>query len=102
MVTISNLEFNYFALLVSAKNDSKLDGSALKSLASQQQWQAANDHPIVLSLRPVSSVDGDLPKLDDSLAEHKCVRLNVPARVSGASEPLSLAFDLVYYGKGKT
>jgi len=96
-------EFLYFALLVSAKNDSKLDGLATyKSLARASSNGTANDHPIVLSLRPVSSVNDEVAKLDDSVPEHKCVRFKIPARVAGASEPSSLVFDLVYYGKGKT
>ena len=96
-------EFLYFALLVNAKNDPKLDGLATyKSLARASSNGTANDHPIALSLRPVPSVNGEFPKLDDSLAEHKCVRIKVPVRVSGANESSSLVFDLVYYGKGKT
>lgn len=55
-------------------------------------------HPVVLSLRPASSEKAEPPALVKPDAEHKAIRLKVPA--SGGGESGELTFDLVYEGHG--
>ncbi|MBI4662735.1 MAG: hypothetical protein HY735_28305 [Verrucomicrobia bacterium] len=100
---LGTAEFNYFAVLVQAKNDPKLESLAnYKELVRASRKDTANDHPIILSLRPPSSTDGDLPKLSEPAPEHKSVRVKISARVAGTGEESSLIFELVFQGKGKT
>lgn len=99
---LGTAEFSYFAVLVSAKKDTKLDGiNDYKSLVKASREGTASDHPVILSLRPVSAGEGDAAKLNEPAPEHKSVRLKIPARVAGGSESANLVFELVYQGKGK-
>lgn len=99
---LGTAEFSYFAVLIRSKNDSKLDGiSDYKALVKASSKETSSDHPIILSLRPTSSGDGNLPALSDPVPDHKCVRVRVPASLFGADEKISIVFDLVYKGIGK-
>jgi hypothetical protein len=92
-------EFNWFAVLVPAKLDTKPDGiTDYKPLVKASSRETATDHPVILSLRPPSSPDGDAPKLCEPAPEHKSVRVKVPAKFG--DEKTSLAFEVVYEGKG--
>jgi len=94
-------EFNYFAVLVTAKKDVKPDGiTDYKALVRASRSGTPSDHPVILSLRPVSSVGSEAPKMNEPASEHKSVILKIPARVEGG-EQTALFFELVYYGKGK-
>lgn len=96
---LGTAEFSYFAVLVPAKLDTKPDGLAdFKALTKASSKETATDHPVILSLRPASSADGELPKLNDPAPEHKSVRVRVPASAGG--EKTSLVFEVVYEGKG--
>ena len=99
---LGTAEFPYFAVLVSAKRDSKIDGiTDYKTLVKASKEGTASDHPIILSLQPASSAEGDTPKLNEPAPEHKSVRLKIPARVAGTGEQTSVILELVYQGKGK-
>ena len=92
-------EFNWFAVLVAAKIDTKPDGiTDYKPLVKASSRETATDHPVILSLRPPSSPDGDAPKLCEPAAEHKSVRVKVPAKLG--DEKITLVFEVVYEGKG--
>jgi hypothetical protein len=92
-------EFNWFAVLVPAKLDTKPDGiTDYKPLVKASSRETATDHPVILSLRPPSSTDGDAPKLCEPAPEHKSVRVKVPATFG--DEKTSLVFEVVYEGKG--
>ena len=93
-------EFSYFAALVFAKFDPKPDGIVTyKALISASRKETSSDHPVILSLRPATSDDGDSPKLQQPVPEHKSVRVKIPAIVAG--EKTSLVFEIVYEGKAK-
>jgi hypothetical protein len=95
-------EFDYFAVLTPAKVDDKLDGIAdYKALVKASRQETSTDHPVIISLRPASSEQGEFPSLNEPAPEHKSVRLKVPARIAGSEEKASLVFELVYEGKGK-
>src|SRR6059036_2370976 len=96
---LGTAEFNYFAVLVPAKLDTKPDGiTDYKPLVKASSKETTTDHPVILSLRPAGSAEGDLPKLNDPAPEHKSVRVKVPAKAGG--QTTSLIFELVYEGKG--
>ena len=96
---LGSAEFLWFAALVPAKLDTKPDGIAdYKTLVKASSKETATDHPVILSLRPPSSTDGDAPKLCEPAAEHKSVRVKVPARLG--DEKTALVFEVVYEGKG--
>ncbi len=92
-------EFNYFAVLTPAKIDSKLDGiSDYKALVKASSKETSSDHPVILSLRPASSDQGDVPQLNTPAPDHKSVRVKVPAKAG--DEKASITFEVVYEGKG--
>jgi hypothetical protein len=92
-------EFNYFAVLTPAKIDNKLDGiSDYKALVKASSKETSTDHPVILSLRPASSDPGDIPQLTTPAPDHKSVRIKVPAKAG--DEKISIAFEVVYEGKG--
>lgn len=95
-------EFLYFAVLVPAKLDTKLDGIAdYKALVKASSKETSTDHPIVLGLRPVSSDEGELPKLNEPAPEHKSVRVKLLAKAPDSDQKASIVFELVYQGMGK-
>src|SRR6266571_376082 len=92
-------EFNYFAVLTPAKIDGKLDGiSDYKALVKASSKETSSDHPVILSLRPASSDQGDVPQLNTPAPDHKSVRVKVPAKAG--DEKASITFEVVYEGKG--
>jgi hypothetical protein len=94
---LGSSEFLYFAALTPAKLDTKPDGiTDYKSLVKVSSKETSTDHPVILSLRPTGS--GDSPQLVEPAPEHKSVRVKVPATAGG--EKTSLAFEIVYEGKG--
>jgi len=96
---LGSAEFPYFAALTPAKLDAKPDGIAdYKALVKASSKETSTDHPVILSLRPASSDAGDAPQLAEPAPEHKTVRVKVPATAAG--EKTSIAFEIVYEGKG--
>ena len=97
---LGTADYETFAVLVSSKFDTKPDGlTDFKALIKASEKGASAEHPMILSLRPVSSDEGDLPKLNEPAPEHKSVRVKLPAKAG--EEKTSLVFELVYEGKGK-
>ena len=95
-------EYNYFAVLIQAKIDTKLDGiTDYKPMVKASSKGTTSDHPIILSLRPSATEEGDFPKLNEPAPEHKSVRIKLRTKVAGADQPSNLVFELVYEGKGK-
>lgn len=98
---LGSAEYPYFLALTPAKIDSKLDGIAdYKALVKASSKETSSDHPVILSLRPPTGSDGELPALTEPASEHKAIRLKIPAAAPG-SEKIPVIFDLVYEGKGK-
>jgi hypothetical protein len=92
-------EFTWFAVLVPAKLDPKPDAiTDYKALVKASSKETSTDHPVILSLRPAGSADGESPKLIEPAPEHKSIRVRIPAKAGG--ESTSLVFEVVYEGKG--
>ena len=96
---LGTAEYPYFAVLIPAKNETQLDGiTTFKAMTKASGKDTASGHPVILSLRPVSSDTGDFPKLNEPTAEHKSVRVKVPGKAG--DEKTSIVFELVYKGHG--
>jgi len=96
---LGTAEFNWFAALVPAKLDTTPDGiTDYKSLVKASSKETATDHPLILSLRPAATGEGELPKLNEPATEHKSVRVKIPAKAG--AEKTDLMFEVVYEGKG--
>ena len=96
---LGTAEFNYFAVLVPAKLDPKPDGiTEYKRLVKTSARETSSDHPVIMSLRPVSSDAGEFPSLQQPVPDHKTVRVKVPAKAGDAK--ISLVFEIVYQGMG--
>ena len=99
---LGTAEFLYFAVLTPVKVDSKLDGiTDYKALVKASSKETSTDHPMVMSLRPATSEEGDVPKLSEPAPEHKSVRVKLPAKGSAPDQKTSLVFELVYQGVTK-
>ena len=96
---LGTAEFDSFFVLTEAANDKDLNGlNSFKALTRASGKSTASGHPIVISLRPAAA-EGTLPRLAEPAAEHKSIRLKVPAKPSGG-EKVDLVFDLVFEGHG--
>jgi hypothetical protein len=99
---LGTAEHPFFAVLTPVKRDTKLDGiSDYKTLVKASSKDTPSDHPIILSMRPASSTEGEFPKQNEPAPEHKSVRIKIPAKAPDSSVKSSLVFELVYEGKGK-
>jgi hypothetical protein len=91
-------EFPYFGVLVPAKLDTKPDAiKDYKELMKASSKETSTDHPIVVSLRPVTSAESAPVKLTAPAAEHKALRVKIPAKGPDTKE---IAFEIVVEGKG--
>lgn len=96
---LGTAEFSWFAALIPARLDTKPDGIAdYKTMVKASSKETTTDHPVILSLRPASSGEGALPMLNEPAAEHKSVRVRVPAKAG--EQAASVVFEVVYEGKG--
>ncbi len=95
-------DFGYFAVLIPARNDAKLEGiTTYKALVKASGKESASGHPVILSLRPASANEGELPTRVVPAPDHQAIRVKIPAHVAGKEEKISLVFDLVYQGAYK-
>ncbi|MHB8520508.1 MAG: hypothetical protein ACYDH9_07105 [Limisphaerales bacterium] len=100
---LGTADFPSFAVLIKAALDTDLDGlSTFKKMTKASGKDTATSHPIVLSLRPADSDQGDFPKLNEPAPDQKGVLLKVPVQVAGGDAKTSIVFDLVCRGHGKT
>jgi hypothetical protein len=97
---LGTADYTYFAVLVPAKLDTKPDGiTDYKTLVKTSSKGTSTEHPVIFSLRPARSEEGEFPTQNDPAPEHKSVRVKLPAKVAGSSEKTSLVFEVVYEGK---
>jgi hypothetical protein len=90
-----------FALLIPAKQDTKLDPMPRKELLKAASVTNAAHHPSNLNLQPVESTDGQFPRLGElNDGKHQVVFLKVPARIGENGAATTLSFALVYAGTG--
>ncbi len=100
---LGTAEYSYFAVLIPARNDATLEGiSAFKPMVKASSRDTATDHPVVLSLRPGSADDGEFAKLNEPAPDHKSLRVKLTAKAPDSDQNVTLVFELVYKGKGKT
>jgi hypothetical protein len=95
---LGTAEFDAFLVLTAVQNDKELSGlNTFKTLTKASGKSTTSGHPIVVSLRPAAA-DGTLPRLTEPAAEHKALRLNLPAQAGG--DKTEIVFDLVFQGHG--
>jgi hypothetical protein len=91
-----------FALLIPAKQDTKLDAVAHKELMKAAAVVNAAKHPSALNQQTVESSGGEFPRLEErNDGEHKVVLLKLPARLGSSGDKITLTFALVYDGTGQ-
>ncbi len=97
---LGTADFAYFAVLIPSKYDPKLDGIPdYKAMVKASSRDTSTGHPLILSLRPVSSPPDTLPALSEPAPAHKAVRVRLPGKAGEAKA--DLVFDLVFEGKKK-
>ena len=95
---LGTAEFTSFAVLVPAKLDAGPDAiKDYKQLVNTSSKETSTDHPMVVSLRPVNSAEGEFPKLATPAPEHKSVRVKIPGK---GADTAPVVFDIIYEGKG--
>lgn len=96
---LGTAEFDYFLILIAAADDKELNGlDKYKPMVKASGKSTASGHPLVVSLRPSETTAG-APALSEPLAEHKSVRVKLPAKPAGG-EATEIAFEIVYQGHG--
>jgi hypothetical protein len=92
-------DFVYFLVLIPAKSDPTPEGiSEYKPMVKASGKDTPSGHPVILSLRPVSSADGETPRIVQPAPDHTALRVKLPATVSGADGEVFLVFDIVCEG----
>lgn len=95
---LGTAEFDFFLVLIAAENDKDLNGlDKYKPMVKASGKSTTSGHPLIVSLRPASA-EGPLPRLTEPVAEHKAIRVKVPA--TAGAEKTNLVFDLVFQGHG--
>ncbi|MBI2426054.1 MAG: hypothetical protein HYV27_24735 [Candidatus Hydrogenedentes bacterium] len=93
-------EFPYFAVLIPAEKDTKLEGfESPKAMVKTSQDDTVAEHPVIVSLRP-STDAGPFPKLREPALEHKSVAVEVPAKSADGADT-KIVFEIVYAGVGE-
>jgi hypothetical protein len=96
-------EYPYFVVLIPAQQDTTPTGiTDYKPMVKASGKATASGHPVILSLRPVSTDPGAQPKLNEPVPEHQSVTVKAPAKVEGKEDKFELDFEIVFKGKGKT
>jgi hypothetical protein len=91
-----------FALLIPAKDDTRLDPVPHEELMKAAAVINAASHPSSLNLQPVEQADGAFPRLDErNDGQHKVLLLEFPARLNMSGEGTKLKVALVYEGTGQ-
>jgi hypothetical protein len=89
-----------FALLIPAKQDTKLEPIGHKELMKAAAASNAAKHPSNLNIQPVEKADGEFPRLaEHNDGKHKVVLVKLPAKVGESAA--TLVFALVYEGTGQ-
>lgn len=100
---LGTADYPYFAILIPAKYDEKPDTfTTYRPMVKASGRDVPTGHPNVLSLRPVASPAGPVPRLNVPDTDHHSVVLRLPATVEPASEQAELVFEFVFRGKGHT
>ncbi len=97
---LGTAEFNTFLVLISSDNDKALDTfTKFTPMVKASGKLSASGHPVVISLRPVSSTEGNFPSVTEPAAEHKAIRVKVPGKTADGQTG-DVFFELVYQGHG--
>ena len=96
---LGTAEFDYFLVLIAAADDKELTGlDKFKPMVKASGKSTPSGHPLVVSLRPASAA-ATVPALAEPAAEHKAIRVKLPAKPS-VGEKTEITFDVIYQGHG--
>ena len=96
---LGTAEFDYFLVLIAAADDKELNGlDKFKPMVKASGKSTASGHPLVVSLRPASAT-ATAPALADPAAEHKSIRMKIPAKPA-CGEATEVVFEVVCQGHG--
>jgi hypothetical protein len=96
---LGKAEYPFFAVLVPVAADTSVEGiNRYRTLVKTSGKGTPTEHPVVLSLRPMASFEGDFPQLSEPAPDHKSLQVKTSAHASAPSE---VAFEIVVKGKGK-
>ena len=97
---LGTAEFNTFVVLIAPDNDKALDAfTKFTPMVKASGKLTSSGHPVVFSLRPVSSAHGNFPSLTEPAAEHKAIRLKLPGKTADGQAG-EVFLELVYQGHG--
>jgi hypothetical protein len=99
---LGTAEFSTFLALIPVEADKTLDAfSKFTPTVKASGKLTSSGHPLIISLRPVSSADGKFPSLTEPAAEHKAIRLKIQGKAEDGQAG-EVPFELVYEGHGHT
>ncbi len=99
---LDTADFPYFALLIPASMDKKLQAFTTHDAVSDASSEdTATEHPVIISLRPASAKAEKEPKIVEPAPDHKSILLQVPAKIAGSEEMGTLSFEIVFEGAGE-
>jgi len=92
-------DYRHFGVLIPVEQDKKLQGiSGYKPLVKASSLDTVSDHPVILSLRPVSGGDGNYPALVEPVSHHHALRLELKGTTEGSEASHPVLFDIVFDG----
>jgi hypothetical protein len=92
-----------FVLLTKVAFDTSPDGiSTHDALVKASKKETAATHPSPMHIQALRDADGSFPRLGQGDWDSKRVEVKLPAQVAGENGVTSIAFGLVYFGRGKT
>ncbi|HTG43601.1 MAG TPA: hypothetical protein VK633_03615 [Verrucomicrobiae bacterium] len=97
---LGTAEFNTFLVLIAAELDKETNSfTKFTPMVKASGKLTPSGHPLIVSLRPAASSEGNVPVLTQPVAEHKAIRLKLPGK-SPAGDKADITFELVYEGRG--
>ena len=94
-------DFPYFAVLIPAKKDPKLDTyKTFKTMTKASLKDTAAEHPMILSLRPAKKATAK-PTIIEPAPEHKSILLAAIGALKDAKAPVTIPMQIVFEGAGE-
>jgi hypothetical protein len=94
-------DFPYFAVLIPAKKDPKLDTyKTFKTMTKASLKDTASEHPMIFSLRPAKKAAAK-PTIIEPAPEHKSILLAAVGALKDAKAPITIPLQIVFEGFGE-
>ena len=94
-------DFPYFAVLIPAKKDPKLDTyKTFKTMTKASLKDTASEHPMILSLRPAKKAAAT-PTIIEPAPEHRSILLKTAGQLKGDKKRIEIPLQVVFEGFGE-